>query len=98
MRRIKTSDDILRSYVDMGANATREGIIMRVEQLPSNQLQCLEVCDVRRKADLQHHMNTHACTGFSSEIGAKLRDWAVGQAVGSFYSQAALSSNDSKTR
>ena len=36
-------------------------------------------------------------TGFSSEIGTKLRDWAVGQAGGSFYSQAALSSNDSKT-
>ena len=39
-----------------------------------------------------------ACTGFSSEIGTKLRDWAVGQAEGSCYSQAALSSNDSKTR
>ena len=37
------------------------------------------------------------CTGFSSEIGTKLRDWAVGQAGGSCYSQAALSSNDSKT-
>ena len=37
-------------------------------------------------------------TGFSSEIGTKLRDWAVGQAGGSCYSLAALSSNDSKTR
>ena len=37
------------------------------------------------------------CTGFSSEIGTKLRDWAVGQAWGSCYSWAALSSNDSKT-
>ena len=37
-------------------------------------------------------------TGISSEIGTKLRDWAVGQAGGSCYSQAALSSNDSKTR
>ena len=36
-------------------------------------------------------------TGFSSEIGTKLRDWAVGQAEGSCCSQAALSSNDSKT-
>ena len=36
-------------------------------------------------------------TGFSSEIGTKLRDWAVGQAGGSCYSWAALSSNDSKT-
>ena len=36
-------------------------------------------------------------TGFSSEIRTKLRDWAVGQARGSFYSQASLSSNDSKT-
>ena len=35
-------------------------------------------------------------TGFSSEIGTKLRDWAVGQAGGSCYSRAALSSNDSK--
>ena len=38
------------------------------------------------------------CTGFSSEIGTKLCDWAVGQAGGSCYSRAALSSNDSKTR
>ena len=37
------------------------------------------------------------CTGFSSEIGTKLRDWAVGQAGGSCYSRAAMSSNDSKT-
>ena len=36
-------------------------------------------------------------TGFSSEIGTMLRDWAVGQAWGSCYSRAALSSNDSKT-
>ena len=36
-------------------------------------------------------------TGFSSEIGTKLHDWAVRQAGGSCYSQAALSSNDSKT-
>ena len=37
------------------------------------------------------------CAGFSSEIGTKLRDWAIGQAWGSCYSWAALSSNDSKT-
>ena len=36
-------------------------------------------------------------TGFSSEIGTKLRESAVGQAGGSCYSRAALSSNDSKT-
>ena len=36
-------------------------------------------------------------TGFLSEIGTKLRDWAIGQAGGSCYSRAALSSNDSKT-
>ena len=36
-------------------------------------------------------------TGFSSEIGTKLRESAVGQAGGSYYSRAALSSNDSKT-
>ena len=35
-------------------------------------------------------------TGFLIEIGTKLRDWAVGQAGGSCYSRAALSSNDSK--
>ena len=37
-------------------------------------------------------------TGISSEIGTKLRDWAIGQARAGCYSQAALSSNDSKTR
>ena len=36
-------------------------------------------------------------TGFSSEIGTKLRDWAVGQAWGSCYSREVLSSNESKT-
>ena len=36
-------------------------------------------------------------TGFSSEIGTKLRDWAIGLAGGSCYSWAALSSNYSKT-
>ena len=38
------------------------------------------------------------CTGFSSEIRTKLRDWAVGQVGAGCYSWAALSSNDSKTR
>ena len=37
-------------------------------------------------------------TGISSQIGTKLRDWAVWQARASCYSQAALSSNDSKTQ
>ena len=40
----------------------------------------------------------HCCVFmFLSEIRTKLHDWAVGQAGGSCYSQAALSSNDSKT-
>ena len=37
-------------------------------------------------------------TGFSSQIGTKLRDWAVGQAGASCCSQAALPLNESKTR
>ena len=36
-------------------------------------------------------------TGISSEIRTKLRDWAVLQARACCYSQAAMSSNDSKT-
>ena len=36
-------------------------------------------------------------TGFSIQIGTKLRDWAVWQARAGCYSQAAMSSNDSKT-
>ena len=36
-------------------------------------------------------------TGISSQIRTKLRDWAIGQARAGCYSQAALSSNDSKT-
>ena len=36
-------------------------------------------------------------TGISSEIRTKLRDWAIWQAGVGCYSQAALSSNDSKT-
>ena len=37
-------------------------------------------------------------TGFSSHLGAKLRDWADRQAQAGCYSWAALSSNHSKTR
>ena len=36
-------------------------------------------------------------TGILSQIRTKLRDWAVWQARAGCYSQAALSSNDSKT-
>ena len=36
-------------------------------------------------------------TGISSQIRAKLRDWAVWQARAGCYSQAVLSSNDLKT-
>ena len=36
-------------------------------------------------------------TGISTQIRSKLRDWAVWQARAGLYSQAALSSNDSKT-
>ena len=43
-------------------------------------------------------MTLRRCTGISSEIRTKLRDWAVGQARAGYSSQAALSSNDSKTR
>ena len=35
-------------------------------------------------------------TGISSQKRTKLRDWAVWQARAGYYSQAALSSNDSK--
>ena len=50
-------------------------------------------------SDLQcdQPLATSFTTGFSSEIRTKLREWAVGQAGGSCYSRAALSSNDSKT-
>ena len=47
---------------------------------------------------LQVRDGSTVSTGFSSEIGTKLRDWAVGQARGGCYPRAALSSNDSKTR
>ena len=46
----------------------------------------------------KNHGKDHQHTGFSSQIGTKLRDWAVGQAEAGCYSWAALSSNDSKTR
>ena len=47
---------------------------------------------------LKSHITFDPDTGFLSEIGTKLRDWAIGQAGAGCYSQAALSSNDSKTR
>ena len=59
--------------------------------------------DVRKTCVLLTSLQLHAFdtrseyTGFSRQIGTKLRDWAVGQAGRSCYSRAALSSNDSKT-
>ena len=40
-----------------------------------------------------HYGNIFQSTGILSEIGTKLRDWAVWQARAGCYSQAALSSN-----
>ena len=53
----------------------------------------------RLRFEMLHHPTwaVGTTTGFLSEIGTKLRDWAVGQAGGSCYSRAALSSNDLKT-
>ena len=45
----------------------------------------------------QTKSDTASYTGISGHIRTKLRDWAVGQARAGCYSQAALSSNDSKT-
>ena len=39
-----------------------------------------------------------ASTAFSSEPRAKFRDWAIWQAQAGFYSWAAESSNDSKSK
>ena len=48
--------------------------------------------------DISHEFDDdRRTTGFSSQIGTKLRDWAIGQAEAACYSWAALSSNDSKT-
>ena len=51
----------------------------------------------RRRPPLQRrarHRLLQACTGFSSEIGTKLRDWAIVQAGGgSCYSRAAFPVN-----
>ena len=50
------------------------------------------------RSEILSSLTSFQNTGFSSEIGTKLCDWAVGHAGGSCYSRAALSSNDSKTR
>ena len=46
---------------------------------------------------LCHHLMQGTTSGIASQIRNKLRYWAVGPARGSCYSQAALSSNGSKT-
>ena len=43
------------------------------------------------------YMTRNACTGISSQIRTKLRDWAIWPALAGCHSWAALSSNDSKT-
>ena len=52
-------------------------------------LQALASC-----GEILRGMNCERSTGFFSEIGTKLHDWAVGQAGAGCYSLAALSSND----
>ena len=55
---------------------------------------------------LQSHSETESvaidkrslCTGILSNLGAKLRDWANGQAEAGCYSLAALPSNDLKNQ
>ena len=47
---------------------------------------------------VSYRMSQIQCTGISSQIRTKLRDWAVWQARAGCYSQVTLSSNDSKTR
>ena len=51
---------------------------------------------LEEKYPLSWEIVTHT-TGISSQIRTKLRDWPVWQAGAGCYSQAALSSNDSKT-
>ena len=76
--------------------------------LPSSMgdvLQALPLTSVarsRRRVEVYRAASTGilqiTSTGFSSEIGTKLRESAFGQAGGSCYPRAALSSNDSKTQ
>ena len=54
-------------------------------------------CTVHKCKLITDLISFNDSTGFSSQIGTKLHDWAVGQAWGSCYSWAALSSNDLKT-
>ena len=52
----------------------------------------------RQSFKVQWYSAVGTLSEISSQIGTKLRDWAVWQARASCYSQAALFSNDSKTR
>ena len=72
--------------------ARREG--EAAEQVKSS----VQVAEALRmeKTELEYEVRK-TNTGFSSQIGTRLRDWAVGKAWGSCYSWAALSSHDSKT-
>ena len=55
----------------------------------------LEASHAQQGLTIPHCFMT--CTGILSQIRTKLCDWAVWQARAGCYSQAALSSNDSKT-
>ena len=61
------------------------------------EIKCLHFKLVNSVTHFDSVLQLFSCTAFSSQIGTKLRDRAVGQAWGSCYSWAALSSNDSKT-
>ena len=65
----------------------------RLRQRLLHHRKVVEARTLRRNGGIEYE----SLKGISSEIRTKLRDWAVWQAKGGCYSQAASSSNDSKT-
>ena len=57
----------------------------------------IQTVDAQLDADPMTMSNSRYYTGILNQMKTKLRDWVVWQARAGCYSQALLSSNDSKT-
>ena len=90
---VATSDQTLAGHADFNCKEEKVNTTKRILDFGGSHF----LRGTSRKGPNECLSEGRMSTGFSSEIGTKLRESAVGQAGGSCYSRAALSSNDSKT-
>ena len=92
------SSDLLRRQGPALSQSSDLKLIYILRELGSPRLvDTVRPVVILREESSIFRQNISGYTGISSQIRTKLRDWAVWQARAGCYSQAATSSNDSKT-